>query len=91
MTLIYKGYICSLMVDTIYEHIREDCRVVTEGMQTVKGIDQGDYREILSVAMDSKKKENAWSAVFSDLIDRGLELSEIKHIVSVEHKGSRRR
>lgn len=40
-----------LVVDARYEHVREDGRVVSEGVLTVKGIDEGGYREILNVAV----------------------------------------
>jgi len=61
--------------------------VVTEGVLTVKGIDQEGYREILSVAVAPTEEKATWGSVFSDLIDRGLEPREIKYIVSDEHKG----
>ena len=76
-----------LMMDASYEYVREDGQVVTEGVLTVKGISQEGYREILSVAVAPSEEEATWSAVFSDLIDRGLEPREIKYIVSDEHKG----
>lgn len=40
-----------LIADAGYEHIREDGRVVSEGVLTVKGTNPNGYREILSVAV----------------------------------------
>ena len=78
-----------LMVDASYEYVREDGQVVTEGVLTVKGISQEGYREILSVAVAPTEEEATWSAVFSDLINRGLEPSEVEYIVSDKHEGLR--
>jgi len=85
-----------LMVDASYEYVREDGQVVTEGVLTVtrlcplrEGIDQEGYREILSVAVAPTEEEATWSAVFSDLINRGLEPSEVEYIVSDKHEGLR--
>lgn len=76
-----------LMVDASYEYIREDGQVISEGVLTVKGINQDGYREILSVAVAPTEEEATWGEVFSNLIDRGLSPEEVKYIVSDEHKG----
>ena len=40
-----------LVVDARYEYVREDGRIESEGVLTVKGINQEGYRELLSVAV----------------------------------------
>jgi transposase-like protein len=79
-----------LVVDASYEYIREDGQVISEGVLTVKGINQEGYREILSVAVAPTEEEATWGEVFSNLIDRGLSPEEVKYIVSDEHKGLRK-
>ncbi|MGD2156154.1 MAG: transposase [Anaerolineales bacterium] len=69
------------------EYVREDGHVESEGVLTVKGIDHKGYREILSVFVAPAEEEATWSAVFSDLIDRGLDPREVYSVVSDEHKG----
>lgn len=76
-----------LVVDASYEYVREDGHVASEGVLTVKGIDHKGYREILSVLVAPTEEEATWSAVFSDLVDRGLDPREVTYVVSDEHKG----
>jgi len=76
-----------LVVDASYEYVREDGHVESEGVLTVKGIDQEGYREILSVTVAPGEDEASWAAVFSDLLDRGLDPKSIRLVVSDEHRG----
>ncbi|MGD8752580.1 MAG: transposase [Anaerolineales bacterium] len=69
------------------EYVREDAHVESEGVLTVKVIDYQGYREILSVFVAPAEEEATWSAVFSDLVDRGLDPREVYSVVSDEHKG----
>ncbi len=45
-----------LVVDARYEHIRDDGRVESEGVLTVKGINHEGYREILGIAATPCRK-----------------------------------
>jgi len=47
----------SLVVDARYEYIREDGRVESEGVLTVKGINQNSHREILGMAIVPGEEE----------------------------------
>jgi transposase-like protein len=76
-----------LVADARYEYVREDGRVESEGVLTVKGIDQEGYREILSVVVAPGEDEASWAAVFSDLLDRGLDPKAVRLVVSDEHRG----
>lgn len=79
-----------LVVDASYEYVREHGQVISEGVLTVKGINQAGHREILSVALAPTEEEASWGEVFSNLIDRGLVPREVQYIVSDEHKGLRK-
>jgi putative transposase len=76
-----------LVVDARYEYIREDGRVESEGVLTVKGINQDGYREILGMAIAPGEDEDSWSEVFADLLDRKLDPNTVRHVVSDEHRG----
>jgi transposase-like protein len=76
-----------LVVDARYEYIREDGRVESEGVFTVKGINQDGYREILSVAVAPGEEEATWGEVFADLLDRELDPNSVRYVVSDEHRG----
>lgn len=76
-----------LIVDARYEYVREDGRIESEGVLTVKGINQEGYREILSVAVAPGEDEASWGAVFADLLERDLDPQAVRQVVSDEHKG----
>jgi transposase-like protein len=78
-----------LVADARYEHIREDGRVESQGVLTVKGIDEEGYREILSVAVAPGEDEESWSEVFADLLERGLDPKSVVCVVSDQHRGLR--
>jgi transposase-like protein len=81
-----KGY-PYLVVDAHYEYIREDGRVESEGVLTVKGINQDGYREIVGLAVAPSEEEASWSDVFADLLDRKLDPNSVQYVVSDEHRG----
>jgi transposase-like protein len=76
-----------LVVDARYEYVREDGRVESEGVLMVKGINQDGYREILSVAVAPGEDEATWGEVFANLLDRKLDPSTVRQVVSDEHRG----
>ncbi|TAN35172.1 IS256 family transposase [Patescibacteria group bacterium] len=78
-----------LVCDARYEHVREDGRVVSEGVLLVKGIDEQGYREILSVMVAPAEEEASWGEIFADLLDRGLNPQAVSYVVSDDHRGLR--
>jgi putative transposase len=76
-----------LVVDARYEYVREDGRVESEGVLTVKGINQAGFREILGLAVAPSEEETSWSEVFADLLDRELNPNSVQYVVSDEHRG----
>jgi putative transposase len=76
-----------LVVDARYEYVREDGRVESEGVLTVKGINQEGYREILGLAVAPSEEETSWSEVFADLLNRKLDPNCVQYVVSDEHRG----
>lgn len=76
-----------LVVDARYEYVREDGRVESEGVLTVKGINQEGYREILGLAVAPSEEETSWSEVFADLLNRKLDPNSVRYVVSDEHRG----
>ena len=75
------------MVKTRHEYIREDGRVESEGVLTVKWINQDGCREILGVAAAPREEEATWSKVFANLLDRKLDHLSIRYVVSDERRG----
>ena len=78
-----------LIADARYEHVREDGRVLSEGVLTVKGINTDGYREILSVAVAPGEEEESWGEVFEDLLERGIKPDTVRYVVSDQHRGLR--
>ena len=79
-----------LVADAHYEYVREDGQVESDGVLLVKGVGEDGYREILSVFVAPTEEEATWNAVFSDLLERGLDAREVRCIASDEHKGLRK-
>lgn len=61
----------------------------SQGVLTVKGIDEEGYRGILSVAVAPGEEEESWSEVFADLLERGLHPKSVICVVSDQHRGLR--
>lgn len=78
-----------LVADARYEYMREDGYVESEGVLTVKGIDEEGYREILSVSVAPGEEEESWGEVFADLLERGMDPKSACYIVSDQHRGLR--
>jgi putative transposase len=76
-----------LVVDARYEYIREDGRVESEGVLTVKGINQDGYREIVGMAVAPSEEEASWGEIFADLLDRKLDPHSVEYVISDEHRG----
>ncbi len=78
-----------LIADARYEYVREDGQVESEGVLTIKGVDQHGYREILSVTVAPVEEEITWNEAFADLLARGLDASSVICITSDGHRGLR--
>lgn len=74
-----------LVLDARYENVRESGIVRKKAVMIVLGIDEGGYREILSVDIGYSEGERNWVEVFSRLKERGLE--GVIYIVSDDHEG----
>jgi transposase-like protein len=74
-----------LVVDALYEKVRQGGSVVSRGVLTVTGIDEDGYREILGIWCADTESESSWSAVFHELKERGL--AGVEYIVSDNHRG----
>lgn len=77
-----------LVVDARYEKVRRDHQVISQGVLVVIGISEEGYREVLGVWMADSESEASWSAVFGELLERGL--TGVRFVVSDDHKGLRR-
>jgi hypothetical protein len=49
-----------LVMDACHEYIREDGRIESDGVLTVRGVDEKEYREILSVTVAPGEEEANW-------------------------------
>ena len=76
-----------LVMDARYEYIREDGHIESEGVLTVKDVDEGGYREILSVKVAPGEDETSWGELLADLLKRGLRPKSVRYVVSDEHLG----
>jgi transposase-like protein len=79
-----NGY-CYLVVDALYEKVRDSGSVVSRGVLAVTGIDDEGYREVLGVWCADTESEASWSQVFRELKERGV--TEVSYIVSDNHSG----
>jgi transposase-like protein len=74
-----------LMVDALYEKVRQGGMGTSRGVLTVIGIDAEGYREILGVWCMDTENETNWSQVFGELKERGL--AGVAYVVSDGHGG----
>jgi len=81
---LMKGY-PYLVVDALYEKVRQGSSIVSRGVLTVTGIDDDGYREVLGVWCADTESEASWSQVFRELQERGL--AGVEYVVSDNHRG----
>jgi putative transposase len=74
-----------LSVDARYEHVRQDGRIVSQGVLIVAGIRADGHREILAVAVADTESEATYQQLFRDLKARGL--SGVRLVTSDAHTG----
>jgi len=72
-------------VDARYEHVRQDGRIVSQGVLIVAGVRADGHREILAVAVADTESEATYHQLFRDLKARGL--SGVQLVTSDAHKG----
>ena len=75
-------------VDARYEHVRNDGRVISQGVLLVSGV-RGDHgqREILGVAVADTESEATYQELFRNLKARGL--TGVRLVISDDHAGLR--
>lgn len=76
-----------LVVDAHYEKVRMDGRVRSAAVLWVMGVREDGYREHLGVWIRATESGASWSAVFEELLRRGLR--GVRYVVSDEHLGLR--
>jgi len=74
-----------LFVDARYEHVRQDGRVVSQGVLVVSAIRGDGRREILAVDVADTESEATYQALFRDLKARGL--AGVRLVTSDDHAG----
>ncbi|WP_028962170.1 IS256 family transposase [Sulfobacillus thermosulfidooxidans] len=76
-----------LIVDALVLKIRENGAVRSRSGCVVTGINAAGYREILGFWIGDSESKQTWTAVFTDLKDRGL--TGVDLVVSDDHRGLR--
>ena len=76
-----------LIVDALVLKIREHGAVRPRSGCVVTGINAAGYREILGFWIGDSESKQTWTAVFTDLKDRGL--TGVELVVSDDHRGLR--
>jgi len=74
-----------LSVDARYEHVRQDGRIVSQGVLIVAGVRTDGHREILAVAVADTESVATYHRLFGDLRARGL--NGVRLVTSDDHKG----
>lgn len=74
-----------LVVDAHVEQVRREGQVRATAMLWVIGIRADGYREHLGTWLGASESLESWSAVFEDLVQRGL--TGVTYVVSDEHQG----
>lgn len=74
-----------LIFDARYEKVRRGGQVVSQGVLVAIGIGEKGYREVLGCWVAESESEASWSAVFSELKQRGLR--GVRYVVSDDHQG----
>ncbi len=74
-----------LSVDARYEHVRQDGRIVSQGVLIVAGGRADGHREILAVAVADTESEATYHQLFRELKARGL--SGVRLVTSDGHAG----
>ena len=78
---------CYVMVDALYEYVRINHQVLTQGVLIVKGIRADGKREVLAVTVADTESEASYQELFRSLKDRGLK--GVRLVISDDHKGLR--
>jgi len=74
-----------LSVDARYEDVRQDGRIVSQGVLIVSGVREDGKREILSVDVADTESEATYQECFRQLKARGL--SGVELVTSDDHRG----
>ena len=74
-----------LTVDARYEKVRQDGRIVSQGVLLVSAVRDDGYRELVAVDVADTESEATYQALFRSLKGRGL--SGVELVTSDDHQG----
>jgi transposase-like protein len=75
-----------LFLDALYLPVRRNKHTGKEALLIALGITKEGKTKILGYLQGDRESNDSWGALIRSLIDRGLKISEIKLVVSDEHK-----
>ena len=74
-----------LWVDTLYEKVRVDGRIVSMAVLIVCGVDENGHQDIIAVEPMAEESRSSYGVLFQNLKDRGLSTPRL--IISDAHSG----
>jgi putative transposase len=83
---IPKG-IVYLFPDALYLPVRRPGFTKEQAILVALGVESGGKRHLLGFMLGDRESEDSWTALFKDLLKRGLDHKTLRLVVSDEHKG----
>jgi transposase-like protein len=74
-----------LIVDALYERVRQNERIDSQGVLVIIGVSEKGQRDIIGVMVANTESEANWTEAFRDLNRRGLH--GVRLVVSDQHEG----
>jgi len=74
-----------VFVDALYEHVRKDGKVVSEGLLVATGVRDDGIREVLDVAIADTESAASYNDLFGSLRERGV--AGVRMVTSDAHSG----
>ena len=76
-----------LFPDALYLPVRRPGFTKEQAILLALGVDGTGMRHLLGFMLGDRESEDSWSALFKDLLKRGLDREALRLVVSDEHKG----
>lgn len=73
--------------DALYLPVRRPGFTKEQAILLALGVESGGKRHLLGFMLGDRESEDSWTALFKDLLKRGLDREALRLVVSDEHKG----
>jgi len=76
-----------LFLDALFLPVRRPGFTREQALLVALGVDDQDRRHVLGFTLGDRENQDSWEALLQDLLKRGMNVQQLRLVISDEHKG----